>query len=137
MVRTLAGLLALLLLTRVANSSPPPASTAAIHPTSFAPADPDNRFVRSLADFDSAHLDPVALACYTVSSVGKAIGHACISREKTCHVGQRYECAESIRHPSTADLDGLSHEDHGLGGKGATNLPKSQKSPVGLFIGAP
>jgi hypothetical protein len=92
MLRTLTVLLALLSLTGAANSNTTPRTAAAVHSALFTPVHTDNHFLRSLAASGSAHSTPTALACCKVCSAGKACGNTCISRDKTCHVGQGCAC---------------------------------------------
>jgi hypothetical protein len=92
MPRILVALLAPLLLTSAAHSETPPTSPRAGHAVLFASTHPDNHLIRSLAASGSAHSAPAALTCCKVCSVGKACGNTCISRDKTCHVGQGCAC---------------------------------------------
>jgi hypothetical protein len=88
MLRFAFALVVLLALTGSAYGETPPHAPAADHAVLFASAHPDNHFIRSLAASGSAHSTSAALACCKVCSVGKACGNTCISRDKTCHVGQ-------------------------------------------------
>ena len=88
MPRILVALVALLSLMGVANADTPPSPTA-LQTTLFNQAHPNNGVLRSRA---LADLTPVAVTCCKVCSVGKACGNTCISRDKTCHVGQGCAC---------------------------------------------
>jgi hypothetical protein len=92
MQRVLAILVTLLSLTTIAYSETPTVPAAAAPATLFAAVNANNRLLRSLAVPCTAHAPPTALACCKVCSVGKACGNTCISREKTCHVGQGCAC---------------------------------------------
>jgi hypothetical protein len=92
MPRILVALMALAALMGSAYAEPLPVSPAAGHATLFILSHSDSHFVRSLAASGSAHSTPAALACCKVCSVGKACGNTCISRDKTCHVGQGCAC---------------------------------------------
>jgi hypothetical protein len=52
----------------------------------------DNRLLRYLGVHISEHSTPAAVSCCKVCTVGKACGNTCISRNKTCHVGQGCAC---------------------------------------------
>ena len=90
MPRTLVVLAFVVFVGRAYGETPPPPATTA-HASLFTPAHTDNQLVRSRAA-GSAHSTPAALACCKVCSVGKACGNTCISRDKTCHVGQGCAC---------------------------------------------
>jgi hypothetical protein len=90
MPRALAILLALLSFTASASSETSPGRTAAAQATLFTPAHTDNWLFRSLTGEGAVH--STAVACCKVCSVGKACGNTCISRDKTCHVGQGCAC---------------------------------------------
>jgi hypothetical protein len=90
MARTLALLLVSLSLTASASSETSPGPTAVTQSPLFAPAHADNRLFRSLVGTGTRH--STAVACCKVCSVGKACGNSCISRDKTCHVGQGCAC---------------------------------------------
>jgi hypothetical protein len=92
MPRILVALVALFLISGTAQSEAPPIPAAAVHAALFAPAHEKNSLIRSLTVRDSAHSTPAALTCCKVCSVGKACGNTCISRDKTCHVGQGCAC---------------------------------------------
>jgi hypothetical protein len=92
MACTLALLVALLSLTTAASSETPPGPTAAAQATLFAPAHTDNRLVQSASIQRFPHSMRAALACCKVCTVGKACGNTCVSRNKTCHVGQGCAC---------------------------------------------
>ena len=95
MLRILVVLLALLSLTGVACAEGAAAPSAA-QVTLFTHTHSENGLFRSHALPTSARSTPLALACCKVCSVGKACGNTCISREKTCHVGQG--CVRRIKH---------------------------------------
>ena len=84
-------LVALVALMSIAHSETPPPTTAP-QTSLFTQAHPDSGLLRSRAFANSARSTPVALTCCKVCSVGKACGNTCISREKTCHVGQGCAC---------------------------------------------
>jgi hypothetical protein len=88
MRRILSALLALVALMGVAYAEGPAASAAAL----FTQGHSENRLLRSLAPGGTAHSSAIPLACCKVCSVGKACGNTCISREKTCRVGQGCAC---------------------------------------------
>lgn len=88
MLRILATLLALVVSMDVAYAEKPAASAAPW----FAQGHPENRLLRSIAPGGKANSNATPLACCKVCSVGKACGNTCISREKTCHVGQGCAC---------------------------------------------
>jgi len=92
MPRMLVALVVLVVLSSTAYSETPAAPATAVHAALFTPAHTENRFLRSRALADPARSIPVALACCKVCSVGKACGNTCISRDKTCHVGQGCAC---------------------------------------------
>jgi hypothetical protein len=92
MPRILVALVALVSLSGAVYADTPTVPAAAVHSALFTPTHSDNRFVRSLAVPGSAHSAPAALTCCKVCSVGKACGNTCISRNKTCHVGQGCAC---------------------------------------------
>jgi hypothetical protein len=92
MPRILIALLALMSLSGAVYADTAPDSAAAVHIALFTPTHPDNHLARFLAAPRSAHSTPAALACCKVCSVGKACGNTCISRDKTCHVGQGCAC---------------------------------------------
>jgi hypothetical protein len=92
MLRILAVLLALLALTGIAYAEAPATSSPGVQVTLFTHAHSENGLLRSRAFADSSRSTPVALACCKVCSVGKACGNTCISRQKTCHVGQGCAC---------------------------------------------
>jgi hypothetical protein len=85
-------LVALVAFMGAAHAETPPVPTAAVPTTLFTLPHSDSHFVRSLAVPGTAHSAPTALACCKVCSVGKACGNTCISRDKTCHVGQGCAC---------------------------------------------
>jgi hypothetical protein len=92
MLRFAFALVALLALSGAVYSATPPPPVAAVHAAVFTLAPIGNHFLRSLAASGSAHSTPAALACCKICSVGKACGNTCISRDKTCHVGQGCAC---------------------------------------------
>jgi hypothetical protein len=92
MSRTLVALVAVVALIGSAYGETPPPPATTVHAALFTPAHTDNQLVRSLAASGSAHSTPAALTCCKVCSVGKACGNTCISRDKTCHVGQGCAC---------------------------------------------
>jgi hypothetical protein len=92
MPRIPVALVALLALSGVVHGDPSPAPANAALSVLFTPINADNRLIRSLAASGAAHSTPAALACCKVCSIGKACGNTCISRDKTCHVGQGCAC---------------------------------------------
>src|ERR1700716_2379268 len=90
MARTLALLVALLPRTAPVSSETAPGPPAAAQATLFTPAHTDNRLFRSLTGAGAVH--STAAACCKICSVGKACGNTCISRNKTCYVGQGCAC---------------------------------------------
>jgi len=99
MTRVLVAVLLLLALTSAAHSDTPPSSTDVVHATLFNPAHADSRLLRSRTVQESVHASSVSLTCCKVCSVGKACGNTCISRDKSCHVGQgcAYMSSSAIR----------------------------------------
>ena len=91
MPRALAFVLALLSLTSSASSETAATQSNTYPVALFAAYHPDNRVVQSLS-LQGSHSTHVALVCCKVCSVGKACGNTCISRKKTCHVGQGCAC---------------------------------------------
>jgi hypothetical protein len=91
MPRIFIALVALLALIGAAHSETPPPMTA-LKAALFTQAHPDNGLLRSRTLAGSARSTSIALTCCTVCSVGKACGNTCISRDKTCHVGQGCAC---------------------------------------------
>lgn len=91
MLRTLAMALVLLSLTTAARSDPAPdtpnKSTSIFSTTPH----PDSHRLRPLG-LEPSRSAPAALACCKVCTIGKACGDTCISRDKTCHVGQGCAC---------------------------------------------
>jgi hypothetical protein len=90
MARTLALLVALLSLTTSASSETAYGPSTVGQATLFTEAHTDNRLFRSLTGAGAFH--STAVACCKVCSLGKACGNTCISRNKTCHVGQECAC---------------------------------------------
>jgi len=99
MARTLALLLALLVLAASANSETPPADGC--RPSAlFAPVHTDNRLFRSLTGGSAIH--STARSCCKVCSVGKACGNTCISRNKTGHADPGCACDALLPKPRLA-----------------------------------
>jgi hypothetical protein len=88
MLRIVAAFLALVTLTSTAYAEGPAGPAAAL----FTQGHSENRLLMSLAPGSAPHSSTTPLACCKVCSVGKACGNSCISREKTCHVGQGCAC---------------------------------------------
>jgi hypothetical protein len=81
-------LLPLLLAVATSSESAPmvPVSTLLAPPPAHA------RLLQSLG-LTRAHVStPPAQSCCKICTVGKACGNTCISRSKTCHVGQGCAC---------------------------------------------
>jgi hypothetical protein len=89
MARTLAfplAMVALFALTTSASSETAPSRLSSQNALLFATSHTDNRVLQSLGLRGSPHSTSAALACC------KACRNTCISRNKTCHVGQGCAC---------------------------------------------
>ena len=89
MLRALTLLLALLSLTSSASSKTTPKPVDASSSSIFVPG----RNADGLLQWIGVQNPTIAaIACCKVCTVGKACGNTCISRDKTCHVGQGCAC---------------------------------------------
>lgn len=81
-------LLALLVSMDSAHAQQPPVPA----PLWLTQANADTRPLKSFVSAGKVNFNSPSLACCKVCSVGKACGNTCISRAKTCHVGQGCAC---------------------------------------------
>jgi hypothetical protein len=91
MLRTVAVVFALLLVTITATADGIPTPAAPVAGPAWIHAGPrsDTYLLQSLGFSRSiSH----AVACCKICTVGKACGNSCISRDKECHVGQGCAC---------------------------------------------